>query len=113
MTTPDGKRNPAKTDRGTRTRRGWRTLMPAGAQLPRGLADARHRNAVAARCALPSQDVAVPGCRLPARLEGADHVDQHAKGRQKFAPMILRGPRPSVVGAVSLPATAPQAAWCR
>ncbi len=34
-------------------------------------------------------------------------------GGRKFAPMILRGPRPSVVGAVSLPATAPQAAWCR
>src|SRR6266540_2622121 len=33
----------------------------------------------------PSQDVAVPGCRLPARLEGADHVDQVVHGR------LLRG----------------------
>src|SRR6266542_520799 len=40
-------------------------LEPAGAQLPRGLAYARHRNAVAARCAFPHRTLPYPGVGCP------------------------------------------------
>src|SRR6266511_2559390 len=62
-------------------------LEPAGAQLPRGLADARHRNAVAARCAFPHRTLPYPGVVVHGRLlrgrGGAGAID----GDVELAPM--------------------------